>query len=50
MGGKVYSHIVVGSSPSESDIIPCGVVLVTFSVTVLVGAAEGASLNMNRRA
>ena len=29
---------------------PCGVVLVTFSVTVLVGAAEGASLNMNQRA
>ena len=31
-------------------LFPCGVVLVTFSVTVSIGAAEGASLNMNRRA
>ena len=35
--------------PSRT-LFPCGVVLVTFSVTDLGCAAEGASLTMNRRA
>jgi len=43
-GGEFPIRVGVG------HFFPCGVVLVTFSVTVSVGATEGASLNMNRRA